>query len=34
MFKNKFLIFDVYDGKRKMINRNSVVKIIEVVFNQ
>lgn len=31
---NELLIFDVYDGKRKMINRNSVVKIIEVVFNQ
>ncbi|HPY88744.1 MAG TPA: hypothetical protein PLG34_12265 [Spirochaetota bacterium] len=29
---NEVLIFDVYDGKRKNINKNSVVKIIEVVF--
>ena len=30
---NELLIFDVYDGKMKMINRKDVAKIIEVVFN-
>jgi len=29
---NELLIFDVYDGKRKLINKKDVVKIIEVTF--